>query len=129
MLALYAAGVVYMNRRRPGLLVPYAGTVLLIVAFFFNILLLWPANPFHAVSPVPPDGPGPNPLLQNHILMAVHPPLLYLGYVGMAVPFAFAMGAVFAGEIADDAWIKVTRRWTITAWAFLSAAIIAGQKT
>ena len=126
-LSLYAAGVVYLNRRRPGLLVPYAATVLLVVAFFFNILLLGPANPFHLVSPVPPDGPGPNPLLQNHILMAVHPPLLYLGYVGMAVPFAFAVGAVFAGEIADDGWIRITRRWTLTAWGFLSAAIIAGM--
>ena len=126
-LALYSFGVVWGNRHREGLLVPYAASALLLVALFFHILLIGPANPFGAVSPVPADGPGPNPLLQNHILMAVHPPLLYLGYVGLSVPFAFAVGAVFAGEIDRDDWIRLTRRWTLTAWGFLSAAIVAGM--
>ncbi|MBM4194466.1 MAG: heme lyase CcmF/NrfE family subunit [Gemmatimonadetes bacterium] len=126
-LALYAAAVVYINRRREGLLVPYTGVVLLLIALFFHVLLVGPANPFHAVSPVPADGPGPNPLLQNHILMAVHPPLLYLGYVGMSVPFAFAVGALLAGQIASDEWIRAARRWTVTAWLMLTAAIIAGM--
>jgi cytochrome c-type biogenesis protein CcmF len=85
-LAMYSAVVVWQNRARPGQLVPYAAAVLLAIGAFFYILMLGPANPFTLVSPVPADGPGPNPLLQNHILMAVHPPLLYLGYVGMAVP-------------------------------------------
>jgi cytochrome c-type biogenesis protein CcmF len=85
-----------------------------------------PANPFRAVLPVPADGPGPNPLLQNHILMGIHPPLLYLGYVGMSVPFAFAMGALLAG-VKGGAWIQLTRRWTTAAWMFLTAAIIAGM--
>jgi cytochrome c-type biogenesis protein CcmF len=76
---------------------------------------------------VPFDGPGPNPLLQNHILMGVHPPLLYLGYVGMTVPFAFAVGAMLSGEVASDDWIRLTRRWTVAAWGFLTAAIIAGM--
>jgi cytochrome c-type biogenesis protein CcmF len=79
------------------------------------------------VYPVPLDGPGPNPLLQNHILMAIHPPLLYLGYVGMTVPFAFAVGAMLSGEIGSNDWIKLTRRWTLLSWGFLSAAIIAGM--
>lgn len=126
-LALYSVGVVWINRNKPGLLVPYASAVLLAVALFFHVLLVGPANPFHLVTPLPPDGPGPNPLLQNHILMAVHPPLLYLGYVGMSVPFAFAVGAVLSGDITTDDWIRITRRWTLTAWAFLSAAIIAGM--
>lgn len=126
-LALYGAIVVYQNRHREGTLVPYAGGVILVVALFFHILLVGPANPFHAVSPVPADGPGPNPLLQNHVLMAVHPPLLYLGYVGLTVPFAFAVGAMLAGEADRDDWIRVTRRWTLLAWAFLTAAIIAGM--
>ncbi|MBI5600548.1 MAG: heme lyase CcmF/NrfE family subunit [Gemmatimonadetes bacterium] len=126
-LAMYAAAVVWFNRKREGNLVPYAAVTLLIVALFFHILLVGPANPFLPVFPVPFDGPGPNPLLQNHILMGVHPPLLYLGYVGLTVPFAFAVGAMLSGEVADDGWIKVTRRWTITAWAFLTAAIIAGM--
>jgi cytochrome c-type biogenesis protein CcmF len=126
-LAAYSAVVMYQQRARPGALVPYAGATLLLISTFFLILLVGPANPFGLVSPVPPDGPGPNPLLQNHILMGVHPPLLYLGYVGMSVPFAFAMGAMFSGEVATGSWIRLTRRWTLVAWMFLSAAIIAGM--
>jgi cytochrome c-type biogenesis protein CcmF len=126
-LASLSALVVYQNRGREGLLVPYAGGVLMLVSTFFLILLVGPANPFGLVSPVPPDGPGPNPLLQNHPLMAVHPPLLYLGYVGMTVPFAFGVGAVLSGDIDNDSWIRLTRRWTLLAWMFLSAAIVAGM--
>lgn len=126
-LAMYSAIVVFTNRRRPGGLVPWSAVALLTVGLFFYILLVGPANPWALISPTPPDGPGPNPLLQNHILMAVHPPLLYLGYVGMTVPFAFAVGALLSGEIAKDDWIRLTRRWTLSAWAFLSLAIIAGM--
>lgn len=126
-LAMYSAIVVFTNRRRPGGLVPWSAVALLTVGFFFYILLIGPANPWALISPTPPDGPGPNPLLQNHILMAVHPPLLYLGYVGMTVPFAFAVGALLSGEIHKDDWIRLTRRWTLSAWAFLSLAIIAGM--
>jgi cytochrome c-type biogenesis protein CcmF len=126
-LAMYSAVVVYTNRQRPGGLVPWSGVALLTICLFFFILLVGPANPWALVSPTPLDGPGPNPLLQNHILMAVHPPLLYLGYVGMSVPFAFAVGALLSGEIHSADWIKLTRRWTLSAWAFLSLAIIAGM--
>jgi cytochrome c-type biogenesis protein CcmF len=126
-LSSLSALVTYQNRSREGTLVPYAGGVLLLISVFFLILLAGPANPFLLVSPVPPDGPGPNPLLQNHPLMAIHPPLLYLGYVGMSVPFAFAIGAVLSGEIDNDSWIRLTRRWTLVAWMFLSAAIVAGM--
>ncbi|MBX9928287.1 MAG: heme lyase CcmF/NrfE family subunit [Gemmatimonadaceae bacterium] len=126
-LAFYAAAVLWVNRDREGTLVPYASAVILAVAVFFGILLVGPANPFHLVSPVPPDGPGPNPLLQNHILMAVHPPLLYLGYVGLTVPFAFAVAAMLNGEVLQDHWVVLARRWTLVAWALLSAAIIAGM--
>jgi cytochrome c-type biogenesis protein CcmF len=126
-LSMYSAAVVWFNRKREGALVPYAAAALLAIGMFFYILLIGPANPFMAVSPVPLDGPGPNPLLQNHILMAIHPPLLYLGYVGMSVPFAFAVGAMLSGEMEGEAWVRLTRRWTMTAWAFLSAAIVAGM--
>ncbi len=126
-LALYSMLVVWTNRERPGTLVPYAAMVLLAVSMFFAILLVGPADPFHLVYPVPPDGPGPNPLLQNHILMGVHPPLLYLGYVGMSVPFAFAVGALLSGEAESNDWIRLTRNWTVLTWGFLSAAIIAGM--
>jgi cytochrome c-type biogenesis protein CcmF len=126
-LALYGTTVVWLNRRRPGNLIPYTALALLAVSLFFGILLVGPANPFVSVFPVPADGPGPNPLLQNHILMGVHPPLLYLGYVGMTVPFAFAVGAMLSGEVTSDSWIKLSLRWTLISWGFLSAAIIAGM--
>jgi len=126
-LALYSAAVVVLHRRRLGNLVPYAVMTLLAVAAFFAILLVGPADPFLPMSPVPADGPGPNTLLQNHILMAVHPPLLYLGYVGMSVPFAFALGAIFSNEAASNDWSFLSRRWMLASWGFLSAAIIAGM--
>jgi len=126
-LAMYSAVVVFTNRKREGGLVPWSAVALQTICLFFFILLVGPANPWHLVTPTPLDGPGPNPLLQNHILMAVHPPLLYLGYVGMSVPFAFAVGALLAGEIDSGDWIKLTRRWTLSAWALLSMAIIAGM--
>jgi cytochrome c-type biogenesis protein CcmF len=116
----------WLTRSRLGALGAYANAVMLGVGAFFYILLVGPANPFGLVSPVPLDGPGPNPLLQNHILMAVHPPLLYLGYVGMTVPFAFGMGALLSGRL-DDTWLRVTRNWTIVAWSFLTLAIVAGM--
>ncbi|MGH7554533.1 MAG: heme lyase CcmF/NrfE family subunit, partial [Longimicrobiales bacterium] len=125
-LAGYTALAVHISARGLGALGAYATATLLGIGVFFYLLLVGPANPFGAVFPVPADGPGPNPLLQNHILMAVHPPLLYLGYVGLSVPFAFAVGALLSGRL-DERWLRVTRRWTINAWIFLSLAIVAGM--
>ena len=71
------------------------------------------------------DGPGPNPLLQNHILMAFHPPMLYLGYVGFTVPFAFAIAALVTGRVGEG-WLVETRRWTLFAWGFLTVGIVLG---
>ncbi len=122
----YAAVVTFLHRDRDNAMVPVALGTMMVVATFFLALLVGPANPFHEMFPVPADGPGPNPLLQNHWLMGVHPPLLYLGYVGMTVPFAFAVGALVTKQ-TDDRWLRITRRWTITAWGFLSLAIIAGM--
>ncbi|HEY0303881.1 MAG TPA: cytochrome c biogenesis protein CcsA, partial [Longimicrobiales bacterium] len=107
----FTAAATYLTRGRLGTLADYATGTMLGVGVFFYLLLIGPADPFLLVSPAPIDGPGPNPLLQNHILMAVHPPLLYLGYVGMTVPFAFAIGALLSNRL-DDTWIRETRRWT-----------------
>jgi cytochrome c-type biogenesis protein CcmF len=125
-LALYAALAMWITKSSLGSLGAYANSILLFVSAFFFMLLVGPANPFTLVSPVPLDGPGPNPLLQNHILMAIHPPLLYLGYVGMTVPFAFGLGALLSGRL-DDTWLRVTRKWTVVAWSFLTLAIVAGM--
>ena len=125
-LAGLTALVVYIHRDSRGPLMPYALATMFGVGIFFYLLLVVPANPFAPVFPVPTDGPGPNPLLQNHPLMAVHPPILYLGYVGMMVPFAFAIGALLSGRL-DDRWLHLTRRWTIFAWIFLSLGIVAGM--
>jgi cytochrome c-type biogenesis protein CcmF len=99
---------------------------MLAVGVFFAFLIAGPANPFGKVSPVPADGPGPNPLLQNHILMVVHPPMLYLGYVGMTVPFGIAAAALLRGELGE-AWTTTLRRWTLIPWTFLSIGIILGS--
>jgi len=124
-LAGYSAAVAYVYRARHRELMPAVTGTLLVVSAFFWLLLAWPANPFVPVVPVPPDGPGPNPLLQNHPFMGLHPPLLYLGYVGMAVPFAFGIGALLAGRVGGD-WIRAVRYWTMAPWIFLTAGIVAG---
>ena len=100
-------------------------TMFAVSAFFFA-LMVGPADPFVGVD-VPPgyDGPGPNPLLQNHILMAFHPPILYLGYVGFTVPFAFAVAALATGRLGEG-WLTATRRWTVFAWGCLTLGIVLG---
>ena len=107
-------------------LVAWATVVGLAVAVFFFALMLGPANPFReVVGQIPADGTGPNPLLQNHPLMAFHPPMLYLGYVGFTIPFAFAVAALATGRLGEG-WLVETRRWTLFAWGFLTAGIILG---
>ncbi|MGH9278188.1 MAG: heme lyase CcmF/NrfE family subunit, partial [Acidimicrobiales bacterium] len=107
-------------------LVAWATIVALAVVVFFFFLMAGPANPFRLVDgPVPLDGPGPNPLLQNHPLVAFHPPMLYLGYVGFTIPFAFALAALITGRLGEG-WLLETRRWTLFAWGFLLAGIVLG---
>ena len=117
----------HFRRRTADPLVGWALVTMFVVCTFFFFLLAGPANPFQAFSPPPGfDGPGPNPLLQNHILMAFHPPMLYLGYVGFTVPFAFAVGALVTGRVGEG-WLIETRRWTLIAWGFLTAGIVLGS--
>ncbi len=123
-LAGFTFWVNYRFRRGDGL-TPLALVVMAAVALFFFGLMLTAANPFAMLDPAPADGAGPNPLLQNHILMAVHPPLLYVGFVGFTVPFAFAMSAL-AGRRPGSAWLEVTRRWSLLAWGFLTVGITLG---
>lgn len=124
-LGLYLAAFVFFNRDRYRDFMAYALGTALVVATFFALLLAGPADPFRTVSPVPADGPGPNPLLQNHPLMIIHPPMLYLGYVGMSIPFAVAIAALLRARMTDG-WLKVLRRWTMVPWIFLSCGIVFG---
>ena len=103
----------------------YAVGMLLAVGLFFSFLVSSVANPFTLVDPAPLEGPGPNALLQNHLLMIVHPPALYLGYVTMAVPFAMACSALLAGRL-EASWMRSLRRWTYWAWAWLTLGILLG---
>ena len=108
-------------------LVGWALVVMFVVTAFFVLLAFGPANPFAAGAAVSPtfDGPGPNPLLQNHILVLFHPPILYLGYVGFTVPFAFAIAALITGRVGEG-WLMETRRWALFAWGFLTIGILLG---
>jgi len=126
-LAGYLSVTVHRLRARASEpLVAWATLVGLVVAAFFFALMLGPANPFKATAGViPKDGLGPNPLLQNHVLMAIHPPMLYLGYVGMTIPFSFAVAALITGRVGEG-WLLETRRATLVAWAFLSVGIVLG---
>ncbi|HUR78029.1 MAG TPA: heme lyase CcmF/NrfE family subunit [Acidimicrobiales bacterium] len=104
----------------------WALAVMFIVATFFFFLALGPADPFNAVrGAIPSDGPGPNPLLQNHPLMALHPPILYTGYVGFTVPFAFAIASLVTGRV-DEGWVLAMRRWSLVAFGFLTTGIMLG---
>jgi len=105
--------------------IAYSLGTLFLVNVFFLILISFPANPFETLSPAPANGPGPNALLQNHAFMGVHPPLLYIGYVGMAVPFSFAFGALLAGRLDAD-WPRRIRRWALVPWGFLTLGVVAG---
>ena len=126
-LAGYLAVVVrHFRRRAADPLVGWATVTGLVVAVFFFGLMLGPADPFREVAgAIPTDGRGPNPLLQNHPLVAFHPPMLYLGYVGFTVPFAFAVAALATGRVGEG-WLVETRRWTLFAWGFLTAGIVLG---
>ena len=126
-LAGYTLAVCFWLRKKmDDVLANWAMGVMFIVSTFFFLLSFGPANPFAKGAPGVFDGPGPNPLLQNHILVLFHPPLLYLGYVGVTVPFAFAIGALVTGRVGEG-WLLATRRWTLFAWGFLTFGIILGS--
>ena len=107
-------------------LVAYASAIIAAVQVFFLLLVNFAAHPFALVSgQIPADGNGLNPLLQ-YPEMVIHPPMLYLGYVGMTVPFGFALGALIM-KYPGEKWIHITRRWTMVGWAFLTCGIFLGS--
>ncbi len=121
----YLAAVAFAFRRRRPQTFPWALAVMFGVCAFYLLLVLGPTTPFETLTTPAVDGRGPLPLLQNHPLMAVHPPFLYLGFIGFTVPFAFAIAALATGRVSD-AWVRVTRRWTIAAWLFLTVGLLLG---
>ena len=130
LLTVYSALVIIQNWRKHSAMMPYVTAVLMTTSLFFTTMHLFATVILQAqTSPipfVPADGSGLNPLLQD-AYMVIHPPMLYLGFVGFAVPFAFAMAAMITKQLGDT-WIRTTRRWTMVAWMFLSVGILLGGK-
>lgn len=125
-LGVFVAVFAAWSRDRHPETTPWALGTMMWVCAFFAFLIAGPANPFTPIpDPVPTDGPGPNPLLQNHWLMIVHPPMLYLGYVGMTVPFGMAIGALISGRLGP-AWTQALRKAILVPWGFLTVGIILG---
>lgn len=130
MLAMFSATAMIRHRNSDPELLPIASAVLSSILLFFSLTILLTTNPFDLlIAPdgtpfIPPDGLGLNPLLQNPG-MVIHPPTLYLGFTGFTIPFAFAVAALVTGRLGAD-WLRTTRRWTLIAWAFLTAGNILG---
>jgi cytochrome c-type biogenesis protein CcmF len=129
-LSTYAAVAVFTNRNKLREIMPWVTSILSFVQLFFLLINNFVANPFQMLAvdklvTSVADGLGLNPQLQYYA-MAIHPPMLYLGYVGFAVPFAFAMGSLITKQ-PGDAWIHTTRRWSIVAWLFQSCGIMLGS--
>ena len=125
-LGLFTAAIATFQRKGHQDYLAYTLGTLFSIGLFFSFLIAGPANPFGATpGPIPLDGPGPNPLLQNHLLMIVHPPMLYLGYVGMSVPFAMAVAALLRGQFGPT-WLKPLRNWLLVPTSFLTMGIMLG---
>jgi cytochrome c-type biogenesis protein CcmF len=124
-LAVYLAVVALRRPAGNAVLHAWAMVVQNLVAAFFFGLVLFTGHAFDPVSPVPADGPGPNPLLQDHPAMGIHPPLLYAGLIGLGVPFAFAVAALVTGDVGRR-WLDAVRTYTLVAWTALTAGIVLG---
>ncbi len=132
----FSAIVIWQNRYRYRDMMPYVVAVLMFNLSFFLILNIFLSNPFHKLVQVlpdgslqgfvPADGRGLNPLLQ-YWAMVIHPPILYLGFIGFVVPFAFAIAALVTCQLGDT-WIRTTRRWTLVTWLFLGTGLLLGGK-
>ncbi|MFL5884494.1 MAG: heme lyase CcmF/NrfE family subunit [Thermoleophilaceae bacterium] len=125
LLSIYSSVALHITRRKHREIVPYATAVLGgIGAFFIALMTVWHQNPFATLSPAPVEGNGLEPLLR-HPAMMIHPPMLYSGYVGFAIPFAFAVGALVTRRTDAD-WLRTTRRFGLAAWTFLGCGILLG---
>jgi len=125
-LSLFGSLAMVLTARRHRALLPYvAGVVCTVATFFVSVMLFAQANPFHRLGYTPLDGSGLNPQLQNPG-MVFHPPMLYLGYISITIPFAFAMAALLSKRLDVD-WLVAIRKWTLLSWLFLSVGICLGM--
>jgi len=126
LLSLFSVIVILQNRNKNRDIISYVMSILLITTCFFFGLMVFTTNPFELLSQTVSDGKGLNPMLQN-VGMVMHPPTLFLGYVGFTIPFAFAIAALYSKKI-DAQWIRTTRRWTLFSWLFLTLGNLLGAK-
>jgi cytochrome c-type biogenesis protein CcmF len=124
-LSLFASAAQLLTARRFSYLMPYVAGVTSAVITFFVSVMIFAANPFERLGFTPADGRGLNPQLQN-VGMVIHPPMLYLGYISITIPFAFAVAALFSRRL-DTGWIHAIRKWTLVSWLFLSIGITLGM--
>jgi cytochrome c-type biogenesis protein CcmF len=124
-LALWSGAVAVFSKSVPQRMIARVLGVMGLVSVGFLLFILFTSNPFERIFPAPADGRDLNPLLQDPGL-AIHPPMLYMGYVGFSVAFAFAIAALMGGRL-DSAWARWSRPWTISAWVFLTAGISRGS--
>lgn len=124
-LSIFASLAQLLTPRRYAPLLPYVAGVTSAVTAFFVLVMLFGANPFDRLPYTPADGRGLNPQLQN-VFMTIHPPMLYLGYISVTIPFAFCIAALLADRL-DTGWLHAIRKWTITSWIFLSIGITLGM--
>jgi cytochrome c-type biogenesis protein CcmF len=124
-LSLFASAAQLLTPRRFASLMPYVAGVTAAAITFFVTVMIFAADPFERLAFTPADGRGLNPQLQN-VGMVIHPPMLYLGYISITIPFAFAMAALLSRRL-DTGWIQAIRKWTIVSWLFLSIGITLGM--
>jgi cytochrome c-type biogenesis protein CcmF len=124
-LSIFGATAQSVTSRRHAELLPYVAAITNVVVGFFVLTMLFSSNPFERLAFIPEDGRGLNPQLQNPG-MTIHPPMLYLGYISITIPFAFAVASLLSKRL-DTGWIHAMRKWTILSWLFLSAGITLGM--
>ncbi len=124
-LSLYAAVAQWLTPKKYAHLMPYVGGVTSIVALFFIVTMLFADSPFERLPFTPAEGQGLNPQLQNPG-MVIHPPMLYLGYIGITIPFAFAVAALLSKQL-DTGWLHAIRKWTLWSWMILGVGITLGM--
>src|SRR5919106_6531524 len=123
--SIFGPPAIFLSPRRYRVYLPYVAAIVSVVIAFFVTVMLVAANPFDRLAFTPPDGRGLNPQLQNPG-MVFHPPMLYLGYIAITIPYSFAMAALLSKRLDVD-WLAAIRKWTLVAWLFLAIGLLIGM--